>query len=256
MSVLLLDRITLGLIHESPCRCLVKTALGFHLAAFASGRVHFDRGQQFRMGSRDSERFSSGNSSYRNRVAFRSSYDLVWGVRNFLEVLAEHHVLQVPIEAGLTPQPTIGVTSPLHSLIVPTEWLCSTISLDCRRRSVMMRRLHSGRLRRIYETAFPSPTVGRTRAGHRRIRRDARGDFGISDRNSAPHWRKREQCVLRCGKLNESIAVPGRLSRHPTGWRNPNFTSHWFERSSPLVRAAMTASDHDPSERGIAAPSI
>ena len=118
-----------------------------------------------------------------------------------------------------------------------------------------MRRLHSGRLRRIYETAFPSPTVGRTRAGHRRIRSDARRDFGFSDWNSAPHWRKREQRVLRCGKLNESIAVPGRLSRHPTGWRNLNFTSHWFERSSPLVRAAMTASDHDLSEREIAAPS-
>ena len=117
MRALLLDRTTLDLIHESPCRCLAKTALGFHLAAFASGRVHFDRGQQFRMGSRDSERISSGNSSYRNRVAFRSSYDLVWGVRNFLVVLAEHHVLQVPIEAGLTSQPTIGVTSQFHSWI-------------------------------------------------------------------------------------------------------------------------------------------
>jgi hypothetical protein len=115
-------------IHESPRQCPVKTTLGFHLAAPPFSWMHCNRDYWIWVAAGDSEGISSRDSAWRNRLAFRSSDDLVWGVRHSLVVLAEPHVLRVPIEAGLTPQPMISETSPL-ALKTP-HWALTPVSVE------------------------------------------------------------------------------------------------------------------------------
>jgi hypothetical protein len=97
---------------ELGCELASKTALGFHFATAPFSRMYCNRDQWTCMDAGDPERIPIWVAAYWNRLAFRSSTDLVWGIRYLVVVLAQPKIFQVSIGTGVIPFETFCRTNP------------------------------------------------------------------------------------------------------------------------------------------------